>query len=58
MLAKEAPTRADMADSLTAPMRATRAIRAQDSRALLHLPHRVKKKTESSLLDGMEGKVG
>lgn len=55
MLAKEAPTRADMADSLTAPMR---AMGAQDSPALLHLPHRVKKKTVSSLLDAMGGKLG
>lgn len=54
MLAKEAPARADMADSLTAP----RAMRAQDSRALLYHPHRVKKKTESSLLDAMGGKLG
>lgn len=55
MLAKEALTKADMADSLMAPRR---AMRAQDSWALLHLPHRVKKKTESSLLDAMGGKLG
>lgn len=51
-LAKEAPTKAEMATSL--PLQT----RAQDSQDLLHLPHIINKQTKRILFDATEGNLG